>query len=112
MWRLVITSATNNTQRLLLYFAHLINLNIDTLVLFIANCTCTDIISDKTAKGNCTHPWKNEQGEDLLWCYVNQPSNCTDQINSNSYPGEIWSVVACQERIGKPGVGLLEPYNV
>ena len=54
-------------------------------------CECSNKTNHKTGQGNCNNIWTNG-----FWCYVIQPSNCSDLTESESYPGKQWSYEACK----------------
>ena len=54
-------------------------------------CKCSTYVSNKTRQGNCMDIWK-----DGFWCYVSQPSDCSDLVESTSHPGKQWSYDACK----------------
>ena len=64
---------------------------------FSDGCACSSFKSYVTGLGNCEDLWENR-----LWCYVRQPSNCTDLHNSTLHFGKQWSWNACNTRRGKP----------
>ena len=47
-------------------------------------------------EGNCGNTFHG-----VLWCYVQQPSSCSDLGNSSWLPKEKWSVTACKDRPSK-----------
>lgn len=54
----------------------------------ISGCTCIDFLNEN-GNGNCnTH--------DEYFCYVEQPTNCTDAEYSVEVPGKQWSEHACK----------------
>ena len=72
------------------------------LLLEADNCHCSEFVSNKTWEGNCEDLWLDQGTKELkLWCYVQQPSNCSDLAPSKHHPGKDWSYVACQRRIGE-----------
>lgn len=72
-------------------------------------CTCKDFVGD-TGHGNCRTKLKPQ---DRFMCYVEQPSSCTDLVDSTSNPGEKFSfdactrieLCACKFLIGETGYG-------
>ena len=57
-------------------------------------CKCSSLKNHESGEGNC----KN-YAEGGLWCYVIEPSNCTDLIDSTFYSGMRWSRRnACKNR--------------
>ena len=59
-------------------------------------CTCHDFINDG-GHGRCktSHSTTGDQP----FCYVNQPSNCTDLLPSETDPGRKISAKACETGI-------------
>ena len=68
------------------------NLNLATKI----GCTCHDFIN-VGGHGQCktSHSTTGDQP----FCYVNQPSNCTDLLPSETDPGRKISAKACEEGI-------------
>ena len=62
----------------------------------IIGCTCHDFIN-VGGHGQCktSHSTTGDQP----FCYVNQPSNCTDLLPSETDPGRKISAKACEEGI-------------
>ena len=59
-------------------------------------CTCHDFIN-VSGHGQCKTKHSITNGH--LFCYVNEPSNCTDLFASETDPGRKISVEACSDGI-------------
>ena len=58
-------------------------------------CTCKDFINDG-GFGNCFKKSGHSKHGGKAVCYVEQPSTCSDLIDSKANPGEKVSAEACQ----------------
>ena len=66
------------------------------IITFIkASCTCKDLINIG-GFGNCKGSKDWNRGNKFT-CYVNQPSTCTDLVDSSTNPGEKSSTEPCYE---------------
>lgn len=85
------------------FFSYSIHLILNT---FLAGCTCLDhLLNKKGGTGNC------QDLEPERWCYVNQPSNCSDLVDSKSHSGKQWSFDACKDTEGKYVGYMLRIYH-
>ena len=65
------------------------------MLYLLVGCKCSNLIT-REGEGNCKTTWEGE-----LWCYVIEPSNCTDLLESTSYAGMRWSQRnACKNEMG------------
>lgn len=58
-------------------------------------CTCKDFVNDG-GFGNCFKRSGHSKHGGKAVCYVEQPSTCSDLIDSKANPGEKVSAEACQ----------------
>ena len=61
--------------------------------MFLASCSCIDHLLDSRKEGDCQDYHMQQR-----WCYVHQPSNCKDVVNSNFHDGLQWSIEACKRK--------------
>ena len=59
---------------------------------FLSDCTCKDLINP-FGYGNCA-----STGFSSKFCYVNQPTSCSDALDSLDLPGEKFSSEPCKGR--------------
>ena len=59
----------------------------------IGNCSCYDFV-DTNGYGNCEKGHINKNN--LTVCYVHQPTNCPDVLDSSAFPGRQISSYACR----------------
>ena len=59
---------------------------------FLSDCTCKDLINP-SGYGNCA-----STGFSSKFCYVNQPTSCSDALDSLDLPGEKFSSEPCKGR--------------
>ena len=76
------------------YFTFIADSTYTALITFLGeSCICKDLINSHGV-GNCEGrkptPFKESHA-----CYVVQPSNCNDLVNSTTNPGEQLSAEAC-----------------
>ena len=65
------------------------------LLFITASCTCKDLIN-VGGYGNCKGS-RDFNRDNKLTCYVNQPSTCTDLVDSFTNPGEKSSTEPCYQ---------------
>ena len=58
-------------------------------------CNCKDFVNDG-GFGNCFKRSGHSKHDGNVVCYVEQPSTCSDLIDSRSNPGEKISAEACK----------------
>ena len=65
--------------------------------MILGQCGCKDLMSSN-GHGNCQTT--SSYLSDKLFCYVIQPSPCSDLQDSNIMPGEKYSAEACSSQGG------------
>ena len=64
----------------------------------VTHCDCSEILS-KLGTGNCESLWRDNESDNVkLWCYIDNPSKCSDQSPSEFHPGRYWSYLGCEQR--------------
>ena len=64
----------------------------------LGNCSCSEFVT-KDGYGNCTKTTKNEP-EKGPFCYVNNPTTCSDVIDEDSQAPTGYSWEACNNNKG------------
>ena len=88
--------------------------------LFLDTCQCTDHLLDERNEGDCQDYYRvgrkdmfvfENRNSGKRWCYVSQPSDCIDLVDSTVYDMHQWSYQACDEKPGRYDLLLLVRFN-
>lgn len=70
-------------------------IKLNSLELGCVTCACLDFVTE-FGNGNCQTTSNIGGHNDMPVCYVKQPSNCLDLVDSSDAPGNQYSAEACQ----------------
>ena len=69
-------------------------------IFMLGSCTCKDLVAPNGG-GNCQGPTSTKLGN-KVFCYVTQPSSCSDVLDSSTNQGEKYSAESC----GQTGIEI------
>ena len=77
--------------------------------IFVDTCKCKDHLLDERNEGDCQDYFRvgrkdvfvfENRNSGKRWCYVSQPSDCIDLVDSTIYDRHQWSYQACDKTPG------------
>ena len=77
--------------------------------IFLDTCKCKDHLLDERNEGDCQDYFRvgrkdvfvfENRNSGKRWCYVSQPSDCIDLVDSTIYDRHQWSHQACDQTPG------------